>query len=47
MCTELIHKFLPGLAPEVDDYVCGMSLNASTDAIKINFAVLYTKCYCE
>ena len=23
MCTEILHKYLPGLAPEVDDYVCG------------------------
>ena len=26
MCTEILHKFLPGLATEVDDYVCGMLL---------------------
>ena len=24
MCTEILHKFLLGLAPEIDDYVCGM-----------------------
>ncbi|XP_065890278.1 ATP-binding cassette sub-family F member 3-like [Dysidea avara] len=24
MCTEILHKYLPGLAPEIDDYVCGV-----------------------
>ena len=35
MCTEILHKFLPGLAPEIDDYVCGtflvLILKSSTD----------------
>ena len=30
MCTEILHKFLPGLAPEIDDYVCGTFLAKQT-----------------